>query len=278
MNVIFFGGSEYVIPIVRFLKNNFSLNLVVTTEKNRSEPIITFCHENKIPFLSISSLSDPQVKKEIISKNPTFAILANFRFIIPKDILMLFSKGIINIHPSYLPKYRGPTPGQTAILNGDKTTGVSIIKLDEKIDHGGILAQENEEIHKDDTSKSLYLRLFKKGAAMLENLLDKYLNEEIKLKKQDDSIASFTKILKRDSGYVNLPSDLSFESLDRKVRAYFPWPGVWTNVKLNNRDIRIKLLPKDMLQIEGKKAISFKDFINGYYEGKNILNKLRHEK
>lgn len=275
MNVIFFGGSKYVIPIISFLKNNFNLELVITTEKSKNEPFISFCLENNIPYLSINSLSESEINKKISDKKPIFAVLANFRFTIPKDILRLFPKGVVNIHPSYLPKYRGPTPGQTAILNGDKITGVSLIKLDERIDHGEIIAQEEETILEDDTSESLYLRLFKKGTEMLDNILEEYLKEKVKLKKQDDLIASFTKILKKESGYINSSKSISFNLLDRKIRAYFPWPGVWTRLRLSpgGQTKIVKFLPFKQIQVEGRKKMSYKDFANGYPEGKNILNK-----
>ncbi|HZJ18676.1 MAG TPA: methionyl-tRNA formyltransferase, partial [Patescibacteria group bacterium] len=160
MNVIFFGNSEYVIPIIKYLKDSFNLKLVITTEKETNEAVISYCLENKIDYLSVNSVSSPEVKDKITDINPAFAILANFRFILPKEILKIFPKGIINIHPSLLPKYRGATPGQTAILKDDKTTGVTIIKLDEEIDHGKIISQKKESILTKDTAKSLYIRLF----------------------------------------------------------------------------------------------------------------------
>ncbi|MDP2638206.1 MAG: methionyl-tRNA formyltransferase, partial [Candidatus Levybacteria bacterium] len=170
MNIVFFGSSKQVIPIIEVLRKNFDLKLVLTTEDPkpnlasqdqvlRSYPVVKYCLENKIPYLSVSTLSDQKVKSQLLSVNCQIAILADFGLIIPQEILNAFPKGIINIHPSVLPKYRGPTPVQTAILNGEKITGVSIIKLDEEIDHGPILGQEKEKILPTDTSESLYKRL-----------------------------------------------------------------------------------------------------------------------
>ncbi|MFH1187015.1 MAG: methionyl-tRNA formyltransferase [Candidatus Levyibacteriota bacterium] len=274
MNVVFFGGSKYTIPIVKLLNSKFNLSLVITAEKEINDPIIKYCLKNQILYYSVNSFSSSEIKQKLLTVNPNFAVLANFRFIIPKEILDIFPKGVVNIHPSYLPKYRGPTPVQTAILNGNKKTGVTLIKLDEKIDHGEIIAQKEEEILKNDTSESLYLRLFKQGSEMLNNTITKYLEGKYALKKQNDLEASFTKILKRDDGYIDFSKIPSQTSLNKIIRAYFPWPGTWIKVKINNKDLRIKLLPNNMLQVEGKKPLSFKDFINGYPEAKDILEKL----
>src|SRR6185503_10774343 len=117
---------------------------------------------------------------------------ASFGLLLPKEALDLFPKGIINIHPSLLPQYRGAMPVQSALLNGDSATGVSIIKLDEEMDHGPLLAQETAEILPSDTSASLHDRLFEKGAELLTKILPEYINNKLKLTEQDHANATFT--------------------------------------------------------------------------------------
>lgn len=270
VKVVFFGSSKFVIPILEVLNKNFELKLVITTEKNSTDAVPNYCSKNKILYLSVQQFSNSTIKQLRKTKSPV-AVLADFGLIIPKDVLNAFPKGIINIHPSLLPKYRGPTPVQTAILNGDKTTGVSIIKLDEEIDHGPILGQEKEEILSFDTSESLYKRLFEKGANLLIRVLPKYIKGYLNPMEQNHNNATFTKLLTREDGFVNLTS-LTIENLKLKIRAYFPWPGVWTELRIKDKLLRIKLLPNQKLQVEGKKPMSYKYFINGYPEiGEKLL-------
>ncbi|MCL5433115.1 MAG: methionyl-tRNA formyltransferase [Patescibacteria group bacterium] len=280
MKSIFFGSSSYVIPIIDVLKNNSDLSLVVTTEKEGA--VSDYCRINSIPCLPISSF-DQTIINKLFTISALIGILADFGLIVPDEIMRIFPKGVLNIHPSPLPKYRGPTPVQTAILNGDKTTGVSLIKLDHLIDHGPILVQSEEPILESDTAESLYKRLFEIGAKLLKENLQKYFDGKIRLVEQNDAKASMTKKLKRDDGFINFSELKSKEEFERKVRAYYPWPGVWTKWKMENarpeRSRRdrwkiLKFLPNQKLQVEGKKPMTYKDFVNGYPEGKNILSEL----
>lgn len=247
MKIIFFGTGNYALPVIDELRKKNNVTVFTT-----------------IP------------EKEKLKKiNAELAVVANFKHILPKEILDLFQKGVLNIHPSLLPKYRGATPGQSAILNGDKKTGVSIIKLDQEMDHGPILWQKKEDIKENDTAQSLYLRLFKIASEEIVDIINKYLENNLTSIPQEDKKASFARIVTRENGYIDSNNPPPQEILKKMIRAYYPWPGVWTNVKLNNKNVRIKLLPKNILQIEGKNAVSFKDFANGYPEGKSILRKLK---
>ena len=284
--IVFFGSSKFVIPILEVLRKNFDLKLVVTTENPklnlasqgdalRSWSVVKFCVENKISYLSVSNLSDPNLKLKIENLKLKIAVLADFGLIIPQQILNVFPMGIINIHPSLLPKYRGPTPVQTAILNGEKIMGVTIIKLDQEVDHGPILAQEEEKILASDTAESLYKRLFKKGANLLLKVLNKYLEGSLKSTPQNHREATFTKPLTRQDGYLDVSNAVTaVTKIDRMIRAYFPWPGTWTELKIKNHELRIKLLPNKKIQVSGKKPVSYKDFLNGYPQIKQQLEKL----
>lgn len=283
--IIFFGASKFVIPILEKLYKRHKIELVVTTEKSLTDSVPSFCKEFKIPFISIDSLKDKTVSEKLKSHNCKTAVLAYFGLIVPQEILNIFSYGIINIHPSLLPKYRGPTPGTSAILDNVTTTGVSIMILDNKVDHGPIIAQEKYSITKNETSESLYLNLFTLGVNILEKILPDYLNGKIKPIKQDDERATYTPKVTRESGYIDIAESIelmgkSRDEIERSARAYYPWPGVWTIGKIKNKESRIKILPGTntstfMLQVEGKKPMTIKDFINGYKEGKEIVGKLK---
>ena len=289
--IIFFGSSKFVIPILEVLRKNFDLSLVLTTENpkvskgdlappRRGYPVVKYCVENKIPYLSIQQFNNSTIEQLKTIHSPV-AVLADFGLIIPKEILNAFPKGIINIHPSLLPKYRGPTPVQTAILNGEKTTGVSIMKLDQEIDHGPILGQEKEEILPTDTSETLYKTLFEKGANLLLKVLPDYLNGNLNPTAQNHKEATFTKPLTRQDGYLDVSNEATaVAKIDTMIRAYYPWPGVWTRLRLGSGGQAklkiIKFLPGNRIQVEGKKPISYEDFKNGYPNLKQIHVLLDH--
>ncbi len=271
MKTVFFGTGTHVIPVLEVLKKDFEVPLVITTEKGDSEPVSAFCKKNKIECLRIDSFSSETIRHKLLAINAVIAVLANFGLIIPQEVLDIFPKGIINIHPSLLPKYRGPTPGQTAILNGENITGVSIIKLDNQVDHGPILSQTEEPILPNDTASTLYERLFMIGAQIIADILPMYLTGKLKPAEQNHSNATFTKTLTRDSGLIDLSNLPPRNTIENMIRAYSPWPGVWLKYchseqseesQLDNKII--KLLPNKKIQVEGKNPMNYKDFLNGY--------------
>jgi len=268
MNTVFFGASEYVIPVLELLKEKFGLSLVVTTEIEG--PVVRFAKDQDIPYLSVSQLNQ-SAKQKIQDIQAEVGIVADFGIIIPIEVIESFPKGILNIHPSLLPKYRGPTPVQTTLLNGDKETGVTIIKIDPIVDHGPILSQEEYEIE-NENAKELLTNLFKVGTHLLDKTLIDYLEEVFEPQEQEHGLATFTKMLSKKDGLVD-PKNPP-KNLGNMIRAYFPWPGVWTRAAINGKQVMIKLLPGNMVQVEGKNPQSYKDFANGYEEGKEILKKL----
>lgn len=206
-------------------------------------------------------------------------ILAWYGKILPKEILETPKHGVLNVHPSLLPKYRGPSPVQAAILNGDQKAGVTIFKMDEQMDHGPILAQFKEKIKPDDDSKSLYERLFTQGGKVLTTILPSYLEGKIKLRKQNHKKATYTRLLNRDSGKICWQD--KDQEIERFIRAMHPWPGAWTRVKITGKrkPKRLKILEAhlergklvlDQVQLEGKKPVAFKQFQEGYPRAKLI--------
>ncbi|OGH19620.1 MAG: hypothetical protein A2868_01750 [Candidatus Levybacteria bacterium RIFCSPHIGHO2_01_FULL_40_15b] len=272
--IVFFGAGPYVSRTVEVLNKKLEV-YVFTTETSRNDPLLLYCIHSNIPHFSINKF-DQKIIRDIKKIGAKIAVLASFGLIVPNDVLDLFDLGIINIHPSLLPKFRGPTPVQAAILAGKDSTGVSIIKLDEEVDHGPILTQIEEKIQPNDTSETLYKRMFERGAELLLEVLPKYIAGELKPAEQDHSKASFTDRLTRQSGFidVNHPPLATRQLLNRMIRAYYPWPGVWFRAKLNGVERIIKLFPEGLIQVEGKNVMKLSDFANGYPEGRLILSRL----
>jgi len=276
-STIFFGASSYVIPLIQLLNEKYQLKLVVTTEQKPTDPVPSHCITHGISYISVTKF-DETLRSKLLALSSSFAVLADFRLMVKEDVLNLFPKGIINIHPSLLPEYRGPTPGVAALLDGRETTGVSLMLLDTQLDHGPLIGQVSEHILPSDTAVSLYEKLFAKGAQLLEEKLPLYLEGKIEPKEQDHSKATYTDFLTRDSGYIDyhkLSAIISHTRLEQMIKAYFPWPGVWTKVSVKGKALRVKFLPEQRVQVEGKNPMSYKDFMNGYEQGKNILQKLQ---
>lgn len=199
---------------------------------------------------------------ETLNESFELAILVAYGHIIPQRILDIPKFGFINIHPSLLPKYRGPSPIQSAILNGQTKTGVSIMLLDDQLDHGPILVQKEEPIAPDDTNESLSAKLAQLGTSQLLAILPTYLSGKITPKEQEHKKATYTEKITKDSGKIDLAKPPDKKTLNRMMRAYYPWPAVWTEIEGK----RFKLLPEEKIQPEGKRPMSMKEFQNGYPE------------
>ena len=285
MKIVFFGTPEYVLPILKAIHKEFvtgpgksPISAVVTQPPKpvgrkkafTYSPIDKWAHEHKIPIYYSAG--------ELLENPPeaTLGILASYGEIIKKEVINLFPQGILVIHPSILPKYRGASPVPAAIAAGEAETGVTIFKMDEKMDHGPIITKFREPISPDDTAESLRNRLFEKSAEVLVEMLPAYIQGKIKLKKQDDNAATFTKLMKKEDGFIDLSGEYSPSVVNNFIHAMSPWPGAWTLVKLNESDTekkRMKLLKShianetlilDEVQLEGKSPVTWKQFQEGY--------------
>ncbi len=273
MRIVFFGTPEYVLPILKAVHKKFvsgpgksPIAAVVTQSPKPTgrkqiltyTPIDKWAHEHKLPiYYKWIDLIDHKVEADL-------GILAAYGEIIPKRVIDLFPHGILVIHPSLLPKYRGASPVQAAVATGDKITGVSIIKMDEKIDHGPIVSQFKEEVLENDTAGSLRDRLFAKTPEVLTELIEPYLKGKVKPREQDHDKATFTKIIKRGDGFVNLTKADPVET-ERFIRAMQPWPQAWTRIdgkrlKLLKAHLKEGKLILDEVQLEGKNPVSWKQF------------------
>ncbi|MBI2018885.1 methionyl-tRNA formyltransferase [Candidatus Daviesbacteria bacterium] len=201
-------------------------------------------------------------------KEADLAVVAAYGRILTKDELDIPQYGFLNIHPSLLPKYRGPSPIQQAILNGDKVSGITIIKMDEDVDHGPIIYQEKLELSDNDNFDTLSKKMFQLAAQVSPKIIEDFVSGRIQPTPQNHDQATYCVRLTRESGYFPIDNPLSAEKLDRMIRAYHPWPGVWTVWEIKNQKSKIKkivkFLPDGRIQMEGKKAMPMRDFLNGY--------------
>ncbi|MFH0942565.1 MAG: formyltransferase family protein [Candidatus Beckwithbacteria bacterium] len=223
----------------------------------------------KLKFFG-SSNNSAIVKQALIQAGYTLVgQLDKADLVISADYGQKLPAGGLNLHPSLLPKYRGPTPVPYQILNQEKQAGISIIKMTGRFDAGPLIAQESVPILPNDTSPELLTRCFSAGAKLLIKILPDYLNNKITQKNQTESQATFTRKFTKADGFIAWGKYLSSRQsadLGRRLRALYPWPGVWTT--LPDKKI-LKLLPNNQIQLEGKAPISWKQFLAGH---QHLLN------
>lgn len=282
---VFFGSSEISIIVLNELEKRSLLPSLVVTQsdkpKNRglnlSESLVKiWAKEKKIPVLSPENLSDEEfinsLKKEV-SEGAKVFVLVSFGRIIPDLILNIPPQGILNLHPSLLPKLRGPSPIETSILNDKKDEiGISIIILDKEMDHGPISRQEKIDIENWPISKSELTKNFGEiGGKLLAEEILKAENKEIKLQEQNHSDATFTKKFTKEDSLINLSDDQYKNYL--KFLAFENNPAPYFFMKHNSKDIRIKISKAKFSEgkfclerviPEGKKEMDFEDFKRGY--------------
>ncbi|MBI2121583.1 MAG: methionyl-tRNA formyltransferase [Candidatus Sungbacteria bacterium] len=259
-SVVFWGTPEFALPALAALfKNGYDIMAVITNPDKpvgrkqllTSPPTKVWAEKHKIPVFQPNSLEIGNWKLEI--PHADIYIIASYGKIIPKEILNLPRFGAVNIHPSILPCWRGPSPIQYTILNGDMKTGVTIMKTDERMDHGPILAQQEFPISPPEarlaksgksqisklTYKELHNELAKLGAELLMDTLLKWIAGEITPIPQNDAKATYSKILKKDDGRINWKKPAG--EIERMVRAFNPWPGTWTLWPTNKKIMRLRI-------------------------------------
>lgn len=238
---IFFGTPDVASETLEILKQaGFLPTLIVTSpdaQKGRglqmqASPVSIFAKQN-----NISCVKPEKITEEFINSLPSvdLNIVIAYGKILPENLIKTPRLGSINIHYSLLPKYRGASPLESALLNGDKTTGIAIQQMEYKMDSGPILAQIELPIKEDETILELRKKLITLGANTLAEMLPKIFNEEIKAAPQDESEATFCKKIKKEDGLVDLEKDTP-ETMYNKYRAYKIWPRIYF-VKNNKRVI-----------------------------------------
>jgi len=277
------GTDRLGVPILEYVNQRFSLVLVVTAppsrigrgrKKSRQSPIHRQSLELELPVMSPRKLNRKIIRK-INQAKPDFILVYGYGQIIPlKD---LKCPEILNLHPSLLPKLRGPSPIRYAIFRGYSETGVSLMKIDSKIDHGPIISQKKIKLANSENYLSLRAKVRKKALELVENCLPKYLAGKIKTKEQDHSQATFTPLIKKEDGRIdwNQPATM----IERKIRAFNPWPGAFTYLngqlfKIYNAKAEKGKLKLGEVQLEGKKRLNFPEFRRGYRKKLDFADKI----
>jgi len=243
MKIVFFGSPSTALPALNsLLTSGHEIKLVVTQpdkpagrgKKLTLPPVKVFAKNHGLPCVQPEKIRKDEKALELIKEaSPDVNIVVAYGQIIPGSIIYLPPYKSLNIHFSLLPKYRGAAPVQWAILNGERMTGVTIFQLNEKMDEGPILAQEETPILPRENAHELETRLSYLGARLLVGILNNI--QDIELKPQDHSRATSAPKLTKELGRINWEEPA--EIIDRKVRAFFPWPGAYTF--LNDQRIEI---------------------------------------
>lgn len=281
MKFVFFGTPEFAsIILEKLIKANLIPMAVVTNpdrpvgrKKILTTPAVKIGIRNwelgignNIEILQPEKL-DSDFINQLKKYNAEIGILAAYGKIIQKEIINTFPKGIIVVHPSLLPKYRGATPVQSALLAGETETGTTLILMDEKVDHGAILANNKWQIAINDNYETLTKKLAELSGDLLVETLPKYLSGEIEPVPQNHSLATYTKKFTNEDGLIEESSLQSAENgevisttknIYNKIRALNPEPGIWTlkdgrRMKLLEADLIDRKLVLKKIQFEGKK-------------------------
>lgn len=241
LKVIFMGTPDFSVPILEYLIQNTHVVLVVTKEdkivgreqKLSFSPVKKVAVEHNVPIFQPKKIrEDYETIKEV---NPDIIITCAYGQILPKEVLDIPPLGCLNIHASLLPKYRGASPMQAALLNGDDKTGVTLMYMDEGMDTGDIIAKKECDINPEDNLANVHDCLSLLGVQILKENLLKVANKENERIPQKEEDASYTKLIKREDEML----DFTWPGKDiiNKIRALNPYPG--TYFKLDNLEIKV---------------------------------------
>jgi len=294
--IVFMGSPDFAIPSLEALQEKYGLVAVVTQPDRPAGRgrTLTPCAvkqralELGLPVLQPVSLRKLGAISELAQYKPSLIVVAAFGQILPKMVLEMPAKGCVNVHASLLPKWRGASPIQAAIAAGDTETGVTIMQMNEGLDTGPILAQRSVPVRPGTNSEELSHQLAFLGAQTLIEVLPSYLSGMLAPLPQDGTDQTYAPMLKKEQGELDFSK--SALELDRKVRAFYPWPGTFflldgKRVKVLEAHVHdsfasqagerfvINGLPAigtsesflvfDCLQPEGKKPMSGQAFLNG---------------
>jgi len=301
-NIIFIGTPDYSVLTLQSLiaDERFSVLAVITAPDAKvgrkqiltPSPVKVEAQKHNIKTLQPKKIS--AIVEDVEELNPDIIITIAYGQILPEKILNIPQYGCLNLHASLLPKYRGASPIQSAIANGETEAGVTLIKMDKGMDTGDIIAQEKIEIDNLETGASLHDKLSKLSAEIALKYIADYIKGKLKLQKQNEKQSTIAPKLTRDSGKIDW--NKSAEEIKRLVRAFYPWPGtwcVWDNkilkiisadeiIPVNKYELGEIFLHKNKfavqcgqnsilikeLQMEGKRKVDSREFLTGH---KNIV-------
>ena len=242
--IIFFGTEDFsAVSLQKLIDEGFKIAGIITkpdSRKGRGQkfqaPKVKQTGEKfNIPVLQPQKMSE--ITDFVKKFEKPVGVLVSFGRIIPQEIIDLFTPAIVNVHPSLLPKYRGSSPIESAILNGDEKTGVSLMKLSKEMDAGDVYSQEEIELSKTETASDLYKTCGEIGAEMLVRDLPKIISGEIKGQKQDDSQAEYCQLLKKSDALLS-QNEQTAEQAEQQIRAFEIFPK--SKIKLGEHLIIVK--------------------------------------
>ena len=313
MKIVFFGTPEFAAPFLDALVSAKDIEVIaVVTQPDKpvgrkqelkASAVKVRAEHHGIKILQPSSLKKEEAQSQITELKADAFVVVAYGKIIPQAILDIPTHGCLNVHPSLLPAYRGPSPMQWAIMNGDRETGVSIMLLDAGMDTGPILTQEKIPLDENETYETLQAKVHHVTPPLLINTLKMHVAGNSAPQPQNADQATITNLLTKEDGHIDW--NQSAKKIDQRLRAFTPWPGIWTQWKRKGRQLRIKVLSVccinkttdsdpgtahivndrlfiqtadnaievTKLQVEGRNEMSVKEFLKGYpdIEGK-ILN------
>ncbi len=249
MKIVFFGSSEFSIPVLSALLNRHDVVQIVTTpeqKKGRGQKISgtvvkEFAIQHQLPFLEPEKLSSPEFVAQIQNLNPDFLVIASYGKLIPSSIFKLPKIASLNVHPSLLPRHRGASPIQRAILEGDVKTGVSIAEITKDLDAGDVYAQIETSIELSENAHQLSERLSKLAAQLLLEVMKQQQKGNLKKTPQNSADATYAKKINKEEGKIDWNKPASV--IHNQVRGYDPWPGAFTFFQ----DKRLKILETELL-------------------------------
>jgi len=266
-HLVFFGTEDFSLPTLEALIGaGYDISYVVTkpdTRRGRGKqlesPVVKKCAQQRgIPVLQPAKLSE--IRDELLALQPVAGVLVAYGKIIPQSILDIFRPGIINLHPSKLPRYRGPAPIENVIKNGDNETAISIMRLSAGMDEGPIYSQTLVPLDVLDTTEitrpKLYEKLARDGAEQLLSVLPNILSGTLEPKPQQTDDVSITTMISKQDGRINPITDTA-EQVERSVRAYLGFPK--SRLRIDEYDVIVTSAKVVDSQLEHELVVTCKN-------------------
>lgn len=228
--ILFFGTEDFsAYTLEALIARGFTIGAIITkpdTRRGRGKQLVaprvkTIGLTHNIPVWQPARLSD--IAHQIAAFDQPLGILVSFGKIIPQSIIDLFNPGIINLHPSLLPHYRGPSPIETAILHGDTHTGISIMQLSAAMDAGPVYLRQQYPLNGKETAPELYKSLGQLGADLLVGCLPQIIDGTLPAVPQEETAATYCQLIRKTDGIIAWDQETA-EQIERKIRAYADWP------------------------------------------------------
>ena len=252
-NILFLGTAKFAVPILEgLMESSVNIQSVFTAPpkvanrglKKTVSPVGKFANEYQLP-LEYPNLNDPKIINKIRELNPDIIFVIAYGYILPKEIIEIPKFGCFNFHGSILPKYRGAAPIQRAIIAGEKTTGVTVIKVDQGLDTGDIVLDASIEITDEDTYQDLEKKLSQLSKNILPMFFEK-LATNTKMISQDNTQATYAEKINKTEAKIDWQDDAQL--INQKIRAFNPNPGAWFELEGK----RIKIMGSKVIDKNGK--------------------------